>query len=190
MTDPLEGKTGTDKKTGRAVVRRGGQWIYSDAKLTEDQGKAQTYGRLMATAEGQYQGAVRNGYNPGSLRNAAADVASSLHIPGFGEPLAGLAPVIRDDVSDQGAAAEQLWRDAQLKALSGAASPEAEVSRNRQTYFPHFGDKAAGEQMSEARRAAYEAARVRAGPAAKGLPAYPGAPGGGGSDPLGIRGRR
>jgi hypothetical protein len=132
-------------------------------KLTEDQAKAQTYGRLMANAEGSYQRAVQRGYNPGSPRNVFASVAEGLPFGG----LDGLGAVIRDDVGDQARQAEMQWSDAQLKAVSGAASPEAEVKRNVQTYFPRPGENAdkIGPQKMEARRTAFESSKVRAGPA-------------------------
>ena len=173
MPQYREGQTAT-LANGQKVIFQGGNWRDLDpGKLTEDQGKAATFGRLMSTAEAQYQAARQQGYNPGSLRNAAADVAAGLKVPMLGEPLAGLAPLIRDDASDRGVTAEKLWRDAQLKAMSGAAAPAQEMAATRETYFPHFGDMSADEQMMQSRRAAYEAAKMRAGTAGRTLPGYP-----------------
>lgn len=163
--DPMEGKTGVDRKTGRPVVRRGGQWVYSDtAKLTEDQGKSQGFARLMTDADQRYNDALRQGYNPTTPRNTAASIAEGLPFGG----LDGLGAWIRDDVGDLGRQAELQWSDAQLKAMSGAAAPEAEVKRGVKTFFPRPGEnpRKIGPEKREARRAAFEASRRRAGPAA------------------------
>lgn len=139
-------------------------------KLTEDQAKAQTYGRLMTHAEGSYQRAKQQGYDPGSARNSAASMAEGLPFGG----LDGLGTLIRDDVGDRGRQAEMQWSDAQLKAVSGAASPEEEVKRNVRTYFPRPGEKEKqiGSQKFDARRTAFESAKVRAGPAGEMVGAY------------------
>lgn len=130
-------------------------------KLTEDQGKAQTYAQLQASAERNYQAARARGYDPTSIRNATASWFDGVPV------LDGLAPIIRDEAADQGRQAEMQWTDAQLKAVSGAASPEAEVRRNVRTYFPAAGQDLPSlePQMRGARRTAFESARVRAGPA-------------------------
>ena len=132
-------------------------------KLTEDQGKAQTYARLQADAERAYRQARRDGYQPGNLNNAAASFFEG--IPG----LDGLAPIIRSDVADRGRQAEMQWTDAQLKAVSGAASPEAEVRRNVKTYFPTFGQNIDDiePRMAQGREVAGQAARIRAGQGAR-----------------------
>lgn len=130
-------------------------------KITEDQGKAQTYARLMSGAENSYDRAVQEGYSPGSLRNTLASAADGLPLIGD-----GLGAFVRDKASDRAHQAELQWSDAQLKAVSGAASPEAEVRRNVQTYFPRPGEnfKDIEPQKQNARRTAFESAKVRAGP--------------------------
>lgn len=163
--DPLEGRTGRDKKSGRPVVRQGGRWVYADtAKLTEDQGKAQGYARLMADAEQRYQRAVERGYDPSGFKNAAASIAEGLPFGG----LDGIGALIRDDTGDLARQAELQFSDAQLKAMSGAAAPEAEVKRGVKTFFPRPGENAEviGPEKYMARQQAFEAARRRAGPAA------------------------
>lgn len=174
MPAPVEGATGTDRSNGRPVVYRGGQWVYADSvgKLTEDQGKAQTHGRLMANAEKSYQEAVGGGYDPTTPRNSLAAFLEGLPFGG----LDGAGAFIRDNVSDRGRQAELMWSDAQLKAMSGAAAPEAEVKRNIKTYFTRPGQAmlSQGPQTGEARREAYESAKVRAGPASSAMRPYPG----------------
>lgn len=169
MADPLEGRTGVDRKTGRPVIRDGGRWIYADtAKLTQDQGQAQGYAKLMAGAEKSYRQALREGYDPATLRNAFASVLEGLPFGG----LDGAGALVRDDVSDRGRQAEMQWSDAQLRAMSGAAAPEPEVKRNVRTYFTRPGQSLSeiGPQMERARQTAFEAARRRSGPASREIP--------------------
>lgn len=163
MADPLEGRTGNHK--GRPVIRRDGRWVYTDDKLTEDQGKSQGYAKMMADAEGRYYDAVNKGYNPADFRNTAASVAEGLPFGG----LDGLGTLIRDDTGDLGRQAELQWSDAQLKAVSGAASPEEEVKRGVKTFFPRPGEnpKSIGPEKRQARSVAFDSARRRAGPAAR-----------------------
>jgi hypothetical protein len=84
----------------------------------------------------------------------------------------------RDDISDVGRQAELQFSDAQLKAKSGAAAPEAEVKRNVQIYFtrPNQNPRTQDPVTERARAAAFDAARVRSGPGASQLPAYPRTP--------------
>lgn len=139
-------------------------------KLTEDQGKAQTYARLMSDAETSYQRARDQGYDPGTLRNTLASFAEGLPFGG----LDGVGAVIRDDVSDRARQAELQWSDAQLKAVSGAASPEAEVKRNVRTFFPRPGESIGNidPQKANSRRTAFEGAKVRSGPAGEAIGSY------------------
>lgn len=178
-----EGQTATNPKTGVKIVFRGGQWrnashdtgpgvgAPASIKMTEDQGKAQTYARLMTGAERSYGRAVDEGYNPGSIRNTVASVAEGLPFGG----LDGIGAAIRDPVSDRARQAELQWSDAQLKAVSGAASPEEEVKRGVKTFFPRPGESQAdiGPQKATSRRAAFEAAKVRSGPAGAAVGVYP-----------------
>jgi len=139
-------------------------------KLTEDQGKAQTFGRLMANAEESYVNARQDGYDPGSPRNTVASILEGLPFGG----LDGMGAAVRDDVGDRGRQAELLWSDSQLKAMSGAASPEEEVKRNVKTYFPRPGESMANmdPQKEGSRRTAFDAARIRSGPAGEAIRGY------------------
>lgn len=182
-----EGQTATHKD-GRRIIFQGGQWRllrgeaaaptgapggYADAKLTEDQGKAQTYGRLMATAERQYDDAVRAGYDYGSPINALADFIET-PAPVVGAPLGGLAPLLRGPEADKAVGARRAWLDAQLKAMTGAGQSQSEMVENPKTYFPQFGEgEGAAANKRQMRSEAYAAARRRAGPAGADLPAYP-----------------
>jgi hypothetical protein len=171
-------------KTGERLMLLGGQWVPATQaatgsvagapRLTEDQGKSQGYAKLMADAERSYDAAVTKGYNPADARNSWASFAEGFPL-GWGD---GIGSIIRNDVSDRGRQAELQWTDAQLKAMSGAASPEAEVKRNVKTYFPRPGEdqSAISGQKLRSRQVAYGAAKTRAGPAGTDLPAYPGTP--------------
>lgn len=174
MADYPEGATGTDRKTNRPVVRSGGKWVYADDKLTEDQGKSQGYAKMMSNAEQRYNEALKQGYNPTTLRNTTAAILEGLPFGG----LDGLGAAVRDDVGDLGRQAELQWSDAQLKAVSGASSPEAEVKRGVKTFFPRPGENPfqIGPEKREARAMAFDAVRRRAGPAAREIAA----PNGGG----------
>jgi hypothetical protein len=173
-----EGRIGTDPKTGKKFIVQGGRPValapndprLAPPRLTEEQGKAQTYSRLMAEAERQYQEAVAAGYNPTDLRNSFASFLENLPFGGLDE----MGALVRSNPSDKGRAAELAFADAQLKAMSGAASPEGEVKRNVRTLFPQPGETVSyvAEPRRAMRQTAFEAARVRAGQAPD-LPAFP-----------------
>lgn len=145
------------------------------AKPTEDQAKSLTYARLMGDAERSYDQAVAQGYNPGSFRNTAASIAEGLPFGG----LDGVGALLRNDVSDRARQAELQWSDAQLKALSGAAAPEAEVKRGVKTFFARPGEnfQDINPQKSNARQVAYSSARTRSGPLQQQAGLYPSEPG-------------
>lgn len=145
------------------------------SKPTEDQAKALTYGRLMTDAERSYGRAVKEGYNPGNFRNTAASIAEGLPFGG----LDGLGTLIRDPAGDRAKQAELQWADAQLKAVSGAASPEAEVRRGVKTFFARPGENFSDieSQKANARKVAFTSARTRAGPLSSQVGLYPGEPG-------------
>lgn len=179
-----EGQTATNPKTGVKIVFKGGAWhnasdasaqvgvpVPASTKLTEDQGKAQTYARLMSGAERSYDTAVQQGYDPGSFRNTSASVLEGLPFGG----LDGIGAMVRDPVGDRARQAELQWSDAQLKAVSGAASPEQEVKRNVRTFFPRPGESLPdiAPQKLGARTAAFDSAKIRSGPAAVTVPGYP-----------------
>ncbi len=158
-------------KGGATVLKRAGGGDDSPT-LTEDQGKIVSAGTEMAIAEETYRDARERGYNPGSPRNTFASYLEAL--PAW-SGMDGLGAVVRDDVSDIGRQAEIQFSDAQLKAKSGAAAPEAEVKRNVQIYFtrPNQNPLAQDPVTERARAAAFKAAQVRSGPGASMLPAFP-----------------
>lgn len=158
----IEGPRGPRGGMGRLYDAPPGQTSEAAIKLSEDQGKAQGYAQMMANAERNYARALESGYDPTSFSNG---LATFLEDAGG---LQGLSPVIRNDASDMGRQAEMQWTDAQLKAVSGAAAPDAEVRRNIRTFFPVVGQglDATGSQMRESRRVAFGAARTRSGPKA------------------------
>ena len=185
----VEGQTARNPQTGQRIVYQGGKWYpYNEAtgtadipgggavKLTEDQGKAQTYARLMDEAERQYGAAEAEGFDYGNPVNAIADALES-PLPLVGAPLGRLAPVIRSDQADKAVAARRAWLDAQLKAMTGAGQSSSEMTENPKTYFPQFGEgRGAAGNKRQMRATAYDAARRRAGPAGSDLPEYGGAP--------------
>lgn len=147
----------------------------AEAKLTEDQGKSQGWGRLMAESERQYLEARRDGYNPSSMRNATADAVEDINIPFVGRPFKGAGAIIRDEPSDRGKAAERVWLDAQLKAMTGAGQNAQEMVESPRTYFPTPGE-AGGTYRNkyDVRTQAYESVKRRAGPSGADLPkTYP-----------------
>jgi hypothetical protein len=183
-----EGQTATHKD-GRRIIYQGGEWrLLKDQapaggvpnaltgapspKLTEDQGKSQTYTRLMATAERQYDNALRDGYDYGDPINA---IARGLETPApvVGAPLAGLAPILRGKAADQAVAAERAWLDAQMKAMTGAGQNAQEAAESPRTYFPQFGEspEVMGNKR-QMRETAFEAAKTRSAAGAADV-AYP-----------------
>lgn len=148
-----------------AEAAAGGEAV---GKLTEDQGKSGGYARLMADAERSYQQALDEGFNPTGLGAGIANFTDN--IPGLG----GVGNFIRNDAGDRARQAELQWTDAQLKAMSGAASPEPEVVRNQITNFARPGQNFnyIGDRLRQARTTAFQSAKVRAGPAAADI-SYP-----------------
>lgn len=137
-------------------------------KLTEDQGKSGGYARLMADAEASYRQALDEGFNPTGFTAGLANFTDNIPM------MRGVGNFIRDDAGDRARQAELQWTDAQLKAMSGAASPEQEVARNNITFFARPGQNSdyLGDRLEQARGVAFESARLRGGPAAAGV-SYP-----------------
>jgi hypothetical protein len=157
-----------EERAIEAAARQAEAQRVANEKLTEDQGKAGGYATLMADAERSYQQALREGFNPTGFRAGLANFTDNIPLMG------GVGNFIRDDAGDRARQAELQWTDAQLKAMSGAASPEAEVIRNQITNFARPGQNYdyIGERLEDARRTAFEASRRRAGRDLQGL-AYP-----------------
>ena len=176
-------------KTGERMMLVDGKWVPAApsktatsqaGKPTEDMGKAATYANLMSTAETQYGKAVSEGYNPSGPVNSFARAIEDTPLIG------GLAPIIRDDRADRGRAAERLFQDAQLKAMTGAGQNMQEGREAPRTYFPGWGEGPnTAAQKRDGRKAAFEGASARAGPLAANIrnpysaaPSAPKAPGG------------
>jgi hypothetical protein len=123
---------------------------------------------MMADAEKSYQIALDEGFNPTGFTAGLANFTDN--VPGLG----GVGNFIRNDAGDRARQAELQWTDAQLKAVSGAASPEQEVVRNNITFFARPGQnyKYLGDRLEQARETAFGSAMVRAGPASRGI-TYP-----------------
>jgi hypothetical protein len=157
-----------EERAIEAAARQAEAQRVANEKLTEDQGKAGGYATLMADAERSYQQALREGFNPTGFRAGLANFTDNIPLMG------GVGNFIRDDAGDRARQAELQWTDAQLKAMSGAASPEAEVIRNQITNFARPGQNYdyIGERLEDARKTAFEASRRRAGRDLQGL-AYP-----------------
>ena len=157
-----------EERAIEAAERQAEAHRVANEKLTEDQGKAGGYATLMADAERSYQQALREGFNPTGFRAGLANFTDNIPLMG------GVGNFIRDDAGDRARQAELQWTDAQLKAMSGAASPEAEVIRNQITNFARPGQNYnyIGERLEDARKTAFEASRRRAGRDLQGL-AYP-----------------
>lgn len=157
-----------EQRAIEAAARQAEAAEIANERLTEDQGKAGGYAQLMADAEQSYQQALREGFNPTGFRAGLANFTDNIPLMG------GVGNFIRDDAGDRARQAELQWSDAQLKAMSGAASPEPEVVRNQITNFARPGQNYdyIGERLEDARRTAFESARRRAGRDLQGL-AYP-----------------
>lgn len=157
-------------KGGMTVLKKPGGGA-EGLSLTEDQGKMTGAVTEMAVAEDTYRRARAQGYNPTSFRNSTASFFEGLPLGG----LDGVGSFIRDPNADLGRQAELQFSDAQLKAKSGAAAPEAEVKRNVQIYFtrPNQNPESQDPVAERARAAAAAAARVRAGPGGAVAPAFP-----------------
>lgn len=154
---------------GATVLRKatGGEGL----ALTEDQGKAQTYARLMREAEIRYMDAVREGYDPNVGLNPVASFFEGLP-KGVGE---GIGSYLRNDVADKARQAELLYTDPQLKAMTGAASSAGEETKYPRTYFVQPGQKMSviGPQARAARETAFKAAMTRSGPAGPQIGRFP-----------------
>lgn len=86
---------------------------------------------LMAYGETLYRKARTGGYEPTSMRNRAASLASGL--PVMGENLADL---IRDPISEQGTTGERQFTEGALRTVTGAGGPKEERPATVRDYFP------------------------------------------------------
>lgn len=162
----------TESRAVEANARAAAAAERQSEALTEGQSKAVLFGRMMRGAEGDYQQARQNGYDPTNFRNAAANVLDGIPWDG------GMIPAwVRDDASDAGYQAERRWVEANLRQLTGAAAPDTEVTRVQGINFDRANDSLA-DQRYRTRQDAYGATRASLGHARDLLPAeYPSAEG-------------
>lgn len=139
-------------------------------KLTEDQGKAQTYARLMATSEPEYLAAINEGYDPNHWRVIAARLFEGSSKPSQFGRMVGSA--FRNDLQDRAQQAEFLYQDPYLKSMTGQASTGGEDIKAEAILAtqPFQNIAVMGPQTRRAREKAYEAALIRSGPARATLP--------------------
>lgn len=153
---------------GKYIVLKGSP---TDFKLTEDQGKAQTYARLMAASEPEYLAAINEGYDPNHWRVIAARLFEGGNKPTQFGRMVGSA--FRNDLQDRAQQAEFLYQDPYLKSMTGAASTGGEDIKAEAILAtqPFQNIAVMGPQTRRAREQAYEAALIRSGPARATLPA-------------------
>lgn len=120
-------------------------------------------GRATLMDEGlrEYERAVADGYNPGSVKNVVARGAEDIWKVG---PY--IADVIRDDAAERGRSAELQFTDGALRTTSGANAPEPEVVRANRAYFRQPGESAAVEPNKSQIRQRFRDTSVRAAGAA------------------------
>lgn len=160
-----------------SIVRigpRGGYTILKESptnfKMTEDQGKAQMYARLMASSEPDYLAAVNEGYDPNNWRVIAARIFEGGDKPSEFGKMAG--SFFRNDLQDRAQQAELLYQDPYLKSMTGAASETGERTKlpTLLATQPFQKMSVMGPQTRRTREQVYEAALLRSGPARATLP--------------------
>lgn len=151
--DPLEGKTGTDKRTGQRVVRKDGKWQPIGGGKPPVQ-EASMRGRMdlglapMVQSQQDMTSVERAG-NPFSLSqnpgNAAAKVMSDvgLDIPAWGvkfHPLEGVAKKVGGADYQQYQQAAKAFEAQLMPIMSGAAVSPSEAERQIKAALPELGD--------------------------------------------------
>ena len=154
----------------------GGKWTIleespTNFKLTEDQGKAQTYARLMAASEPDYLSAVSEGYDPNHWRALVARTVEGGHKRNPIQQMMG--SFARNDLQDRAQQAEFLFQDPYLKSMTGAASTGGEDVKSEVILATQPGQSMSvmGPQTRRTREEVYQAALIRSGPAKATLPA-------------------
>lgn len=118
---------------------------------------------LMSYGETLYRKARAGGYEPTSMRNRAASIASGL--PVVGE---NLGDFIRDLISEQGITGERQFTEGALRTVTGAGGPKEERPQTVRDYFPtpwQSQDPEARRHLAETRLAQLGTAGQVAGPA-------------------------
>jgi hypothetical protein len=131
--------------------------------LKEQQSLAASRANLMLQGEKTYQAALRQGYEPASIRNKAATVADA--VPVIGD---WLAELVRDPVSERGAAGERQFTEGALRTVTGAGGPANERPLTTSQFFPTSFQSVnpdLRERLAATRRAQLATALRVAGPA-------------------------
>lgn len=113
---------------------------------------------LMDSGLRSYNQALREGYDPGSLRNVFARGIEDAPIPGGNF----FADVLRDKPSERARAAELQFVDGALRTTSGANAPEPEQLRANRAYFRQPGESKSVEAERAALRSRFRDTAIRA----------------------------
>lgn len=145
---------GAMRYPGGNVGRIGPRGGYSDVnvpganagggEIREFEANAAARATLMDQGLRDYDGAVRDGYNPTSWWNGAARNMEGVPVIGT-----GISNFMRSDVADRGRAAELQFTDGALRTTTGANAPEPEVVRADRSYFRAGGE---GENVEVGKR--------------------------------------
>ena len=146
---------GAMRYLGGNVGRVGPRGGYSDVnvpgangggggEIREFEANAAARATLMDQGLRDYDGAVREGYNPTSWWNGAARNMEGVPVIGT-----GISNFMRSDVADRGRAAELQFTDGALRTTTGANAPEPEVVRADRSYFRAGGE---GESVEVGKR--------------------------------------
>lgn len=143
---------------GTTVLSKGGGGAADGTlgEVREFEANAAARATLMDAGQEAYMRARRDGYNPGSVKNAIANATENVAWVG-----PGLADIIRDNPSERGRAAELQFVDGALRTTSGANAPEPEVRRASRQYFRQPGEGAGVEAEREALRQRFRDQSVR-----------------------------
>lgn len=148
--DPLEGKTGTDKRTGQRVVRQNGAWVPVAGKPQPQE--ASMRGRMdlglapMIQSNSDMAAEERKG-NPYSLQtnpgNAAAKVMSDVGFDAAGikfHPFEGLGKAVGGQDFQNYHQAASAFEAQLMPMMSGAAVSPSEAQRQIRAALPELGD--------------------------------------------------
>ncbi|RAK52141.1 hypothetical protein [Phenylobacterium deserti] len=184
--DPLEGKTGTDKRTGQRVVRQGGRWVplgkqqpmEASMRSRMDIGMAP-----MMQAQQDMASAEKGGVNPLN-RDWGAAVLDSVDIPipftsGAGgqsvrwSPFDPAAKAVGGQDYQDYTQASKAFEAQLMPIMSGAAVSPSEAQRQIKAALPELGDSPATLQ----KKARTRAMMLNGAAKARGLPLpYPDVP--------------
>lgn len=183
--DPLEGKTGTDKKTGQRVIRKGGQWVPLQAGGKPPVQEASMRSRMdlglgPMIAGQESMARVEKRGNPFAL-DQNPDNALAKGLDSFGmkvgqndiRPFRGLAKSIGGDDFQEYEQAAASFEAQLMPIMSGAAVSPSEAERQIKASLPELGDSPA--QL--ARKAQSRKMMLNGAAKARGMPLpYPDVP--------------